>query len=451
MTTEPSSLPLDPRFWLDGRWMRSTGRAAIALFAGTALTFIASLLAARALGPESYGSVVLATSVVASIAVFLDFSLEEAVVHFGTKSLAERDVAGTIGLLVTSLRLDVVVGAVVFLGIALGSSWIADAATSGHLEVSFVRLAALEALAITTNGTTGAALLIAGRPELRARAAAFGGLLRLLSVAVALAISPTVWAVLCAYVIGSALGAVGQAMLAVQQMRRAWGRVKPGPTRVSTKRLATFGANSSLTTTLDAIRFGAIAVILGRQAGPSVVGFLNIAMLPIVVVGIATAPLRMTTFPEQARLSAEGRLDVLWRGLRTYTLVGGAVAVAGAVAGWFLLPTMIRVLFSAAYLPSVSPARILLIAAVATMSVAWAKALPAAVGRPGVRTIVSLVELVLTVGGVLVFADRGVEGAATAISIATVVVALIWFVVARRMLTRSQPAVSGPLSSAQDD
>lgn len=383
----------------------------------------------------------LATSVVASIAVFLDFSLEEAVVHFGAKALTEKDIPGAMGLLVTSLRLDVLVGVVVFTGIAGGSSWIADASTSGHLGASFIQLAALEALAITTNGTTGAALMIAGRPELRAWAAAFGGLLRLFSVAVALAISPTGLAVLWGYVVGSALGAIGQGVLGIQQIRRAWGRVKPGASPVRSKRLAAFGANSSLTTTLEAIRFGAIAVILGRNSGPSVVGFLNIAMLPIVVVGIATAPLRMMTFPEQARLSAEGRLDVLWKGLRMYTIVGGAIAIAGAVAGWILLPMLIRVLFSTAYLPSVRPARILLIAAVATMSVAWAKALPAAVGRPAVRTVVSSAELVITVGGVLLLADRGVDGAATAISIAAVVTAVVWYVVARRMLTGSEARV----------
>jgi O-antigen/teichoic acid export membrane protein len=394
---------------------------------------------------------VLATSVVGSIAVFLDFSLEEAVVHFGAKALMEKDMRGTMGLLVTSLRLDVMVGLVVFVGIVVGSPWIADAATSGRLETGFVQLAALEALAITTNGTSGAALLIAGRPELRAWAMAFAGLLRLVAVGVAVLISPIGAAVLWGYVIGSTLGALGQGSLAVLQMRRAWGRVKPGPSPVSSKRLATFGANSSLTTTLNAIRVGTVAVILGRTAGPSVVGFLNIAMLPVVVVSIATAPLRMMTFPEQARLSAEDQLDVLWHGLKLYTAVAGAIAVAGAVVGWFILPTLIRVLFSAAYLPAVLPARILLVAAVATMSVAWAKALPAAVGRPGIRTVLSSVELVITLLGVLLLADRGVAGAAVAISIATVLVALLWFVVAGRMLASVGPGVRGELSCTRDD
>jgi O-antigen/teichoic acid export membrane protein len=84
------------------------------------------------------------------------------------------------------------------------------------------------------------------------------------------------------------------------------------------------------------------------------------------------------------------------------------------------------------------------------MSVAWAKALPAAVGRPGVRTAVSSLELVISVAAVLVLADRGVDGVATAISIATVLVAIVWYFVARRMLKRSEPWVRGPLSSAQD-
>jgi O-antigen/teichoic acid export membrane protein len=111
-----------------------------------------------------------------------------------------------------------------------------------------------------------------------------------------------------------------------------------------------------------------------------------------------------------------------------------AIGAVAAVAGFALLPRLIPWLYSSGYSAAVTPARILLPAAVATLAVAWAKALPAAVGRPKVRTIVSIVDLGVTALAIALLASRGAEGAATAVSIATVVSAVLWWVVARRML-----------------
>jgi O-antigen/teichoic acid export membrane protein len=293
--------------------------------------------------------------------------------------------------------------------------------------------------------------MISGRPELRAWAAAWSGLLRLVCVAVAALGWRTPTAVLVAYAIGAFLGAVVQGRLALVRIHRAWGRQERGESPVSLKRLLSFGAGSSTTTSLNAIKIGAVSAILGRSAGAVDVGLLNIAMLPVVVAAIATAPFRMTTFPEMARLSAEGRDDVLRKSIRSYTLLASAIALVGAAIGWFVLPVLIRVIFSSSYAPAVRPARVLLVAAIASISVAWAKALPAAIGRPWIRTAVSSVELVLTVIGVSILASRGVWGAAVAISIATSVVAVMWVVVAQTVLRGPQAPRGDASSSAGDE
>ena len=77
---------------------------------------------------------VLAIATVGSIAALLDFSLEEAVVHFGTRALAENDVAGVRRLINRSLRLDVLVGLAVFILIAAvaGPSGVLRAKTKTH-------------------------------------------------------------------------------------------------------------------------------------------------------------------------------------------------------------------------------------------------------------------------------------------------------------------------------
>src|SRR6185436_14032691 len=124
------------------------------------------------------------------------------------------------------------------------------------------------------------------------------------------------------------------------------------------------------------------------------VGLFAIAMLPVVLADLASAPLRVMTFPEQAMLAARGRLDVLRTAIVAYTRVALAIGAVAAIAGWFVLPRLVATLYTSGFGGAVDPARILLVAAVATLAVAWSKALPAAVGRPNLRTWISLVELV---------------------------------------------------------
>ena len=73
-----------------------------------------------------------------------------------------------------------------------------------------------------------------------------------------------------------------------------------------------FGAQSSVTTSLIALRLALVTVVLGRNAGPTAVGFLSVAMLPVTIAEVATSPLRTTAFAEQAKLAAAAGLGVLW-------------------------------------------------------------------------------------------------------------------------------------------
>jgi O-antigen/teichoic acid export membrane protein len=99
-----------------------------------------------------------------------------------------------------------------------------------------------------------------------------------------------------------------------------------------------------------------------------------------------------------------------------------------------LLPRLLPLLYGSSFDAAVRPARILLVAALAGLVVAWSKALPAALGRPGVRTGMSLLELALTVVALAALAGRGVTGVAVALSAVTVVSACAWWIVAWRML-----------------
>ena len=129
---------------------------------------------------------------------------------------------------------------------------------------------------------------------------------------------------------------------------------------------------------------------------------------------------------------------MLWHGVRVYTRVALAVGCVAASIGYFLLPWLLPALYSHAFAPAIDAARILLPAAVATLAVAWAKALPAAAGRPEIRTWVSLGELAVTAVAVLLLGRSSAEGAALAISISAVVSGFVWWIVAGRMFSGSR-------------
>jgi O-antigen/teichoic acid export membrane protein len=240
--------------------------------------------------------------------------------------------------------------------------------------------------------------------------------------------------VLIAYAIGSAVGAVAQGLVAWRVARRRWPARGATGMRPSFRALAGFGFHSSVTTTIIAVRLALVSILLARLAGPAEVGLFAVAMLPLVLADVASAPLRVMTFPEQAMLAARGRLDVLRTAILAYTRFALLLGTLAAIAGWFLIPRLIALLYPSSFSGAVGPARILLPAAVGTLAVAWSKALPAAVGRPNLRTWASLVELALSVPLVAILAPSGATGAAIAVASVTLLMACAWLLIARRML-----------------
>jgi len=235
-------------------------------------------------------------------------------------------------------------------------------------------------------------------------------------------------------VAGSAVGAAAQAVMAWRSGRKAWAGASAGLVSVPAGELVRFAVQSSVTTTLIALRVAAVSVLLGRNLGPAAVGIFAAAMFPVTLAEVASSPLRLLMIPEQATLAARGRPDVVWKGIVAYAKGSILVGLPAAALGWLVLPRLLPLLYGSSFDAAVLPARILLVSALAGLVVAWSKALPAALGRPGVRTAMSFLELAFTVAALAALAGRGVTGVAVALSAVAVVSAFAWWIVARRML-----------------
>jgi O-antigen/teichoic acid export membrane protein len=433
-------------FWRTRAWWSRAGRTAIAVYLATALAFLGTVVVARGLGPHEFGTVVLAVAVVTLVMTVLDLTLEEAVVHHGYRALAKDDIGGLLGLLRASLALDIASGLIISAGIIVFAAPLADLASAGRLDPGLVRLAVLTLLVSPAGATMGAVLQLAGRPDLRGWTMAGTNLARLAGVVVAVQIG-TAEAVILAYAAGNALGALGQRIIVWRLVRRRW-RAPAGSRalRVPVGELVRFGFHTSITTSIAGASGSLIPLVLGRLSGPTAVGVFRVGLFPVFVADSASGPIRLALYPEQARLSAKGDLTQIRRAIRGHTLAALAVSLPVAVAGWFALPWLLPLLYSDQFDEAVLPARIMLIAAVARFSGAWFKTLPAALGKPQLRTALALFELGLMIALLILLGEQGSEGAAIAFAV-TSVASRVAAVISARVVIRRAETAAGPTTS----
>ncbi|MDR7555341.1 MAG: lipopolysaccharide biosynthesis protein [Armatimonadota bacterium] len=427
-------------FWQTGTFWRRVGIAVPGLWASVALGFATTLVLARSLGPQGFGALALATSVVATVAVLLDVPLEEAVVHHGSRALVAGAPGTLYGILRRSLVADAVTGvSVASLVLALAEP-VAYLTSGGWLDPQLVRLAALTTMVQTVDGTTGAALLLAGRPHTRAWLMAASGALRLTLVgSTAFATQSPRWTLFAALVAAVA-GSTLQGWAAWRAGGREWRRDRVrADVEVGIGPLLSFGLRSALATTVSGARNGLIPVVLGRLSGPAAVAVFEVATFPLQAADVAGAPVRLALFPEQARLAAEGRHRELPDSSRAYVRAGLVIGVPAAIAGWFLLPWLIPTLYSARYADAVTPARIFLLAAIGSLAFGWTKTLPAALGRPDVRVVVLALDAVVVLSLLVIFAPRGAVGGAIAVTAGLLTQAVVWTVLLRRAAWRHSP------------
>lgn len=417
-----------------GGW-KHLGAASLGLWGATALSFVTSVIAARSLGLESYGAVVVALASAGLVSGLLDVSLEEAVVHRGTRAIAEGDVAELRRVFRIAAFVDAFVGSLVAGLIYILAGAIADIAGAPD-ATDLIRIAALMVVATTVDGTSTSVILLARRTDLF-------GLLQLVSSGIQIAVvgglalsgRATDVAVMWAYVIGALAGAATQILVARGLAQRQWpGRGAGGNWLREAGGLLRFGLHTSLSTTVTAASGSLVPLIVSSGSGQGAAAIFKIGQLPTVLASLASAPARAALLPEQARLAAAGDRAGLRRTIRTYAVGATGVAAAGVIAGWFLLPTILDLLYPTGAQDAVPVARIMLVPAAVMLIFGWAKAFPAAIGRPQIRTHTLLLVAAITVGGTLMFGGTAVD-AAVASALAYLAYATVWIWLATRFLS----------------
>lgn len=144
---------------------------------------------------------------------------------------------------------------------------------------------------------------------------------------------------------------------------------------------------------------GVLTVVGLTGGGPTMVAFLKVAQAPMRLVMAVFSPIAVQAFPRLAALAAHQSRDSIVRLTRQATIV---VLAIGGIVCLVAMPSMAFVIgltFGANYVPAALAANLMLAAGVLRSSTTWAKVLPLAVGRPGLRLAIVLMQSILILVG----------------------------------------------------
>lgn len=419
--------------------LRRRALTAAAIYGGTALGVLGTIVAARLLGPEAFGLLAITLATAGVLMLLLDTTVEEAVVKYGIRYATAGDWGRLRRLVRVALGVKWLGGLTASLLVLVLAPFANTLFGSDDLTVPFL-LAALLPVAQSPEGLAGAALLVRGRYDLRALLMGLAMGLRFAGVAVgaSFGVAEAVAGVVVAQVVAS--GAVG---LVSAALFRSFPRATHVPLGADRGPIARFVAQSALGTTLVSVRQTAAPALLGLVSTPTQVGFFRTAQAPMTGFQALSAPARLILLTEQTQDAERGRTHTLFRTLRRYMTGATLLMLAAVPVFWLALPWLVEVVYGADFAGAASAARILLLAAAVQLVLGWTKSFPVSIGRPGLRVVSYGVETAVVLPLLLVLGTAwGAEGAAAAVLAGTLAFAVTWAVLLVRL--RREPRPFGP-------
>ncbi len=407
------------------RVLRRRTATAFGVYGSAVLGFVATVVAARELDKPDFARFGLVFATTALLQVFVDLTIDEVVIKYGNRYAARAQWG--------RLRRLVRVGFVVKLaGGAAGTAAIVGAAflapyiwKTGGVRGALL-IASLIPLIQQPEGMAGALLTLRNRYDVRGLFLLWGMALRLAAIAAA-APHGLLW-LFAAIVVAQLLSSASVGAVALVAFRR-YPRAAVEPLGEDAAAIRAFTVQSTLSSGLMSLRSFLPTVLVGAVAkAPEVAGF-RAAQAPQTAFQTLSGPARLVLLAEQTRDVEHGRADRAFTLLHRY--IGGTAVLALLVTppAWIFMPTLVRLVYRARYLPAVDAFRVMLLAAALQLVFGWTRTFPVSIGRVGLRTVGQVVEVVVLVPAVLVLgAAYGAAGAAGGVLAGAAALAAFWTV-----------------------
>lgn len=411
------------------RVLRRRAATAFGIYGAALVGFLATIVAARELSKPDFARFALVFAATSLLQLFVDLTIDEVVVKYGNRYAAREDWGRFRRLFQIGLAVKMAGGLVGTIAIVVAALLAPQIWNVPGLRTPLL-IASLIPLLQQPEGMAGAVLLVRNRYDLRGLLLFWSMLLRLAAIAIG-ARHGLNW-LFGAIVAAQAVSSVSVCAIALAVFRR-YPRVTGVPLGEDAREIRNFAVQSTISSGLTSVRTSIPTVLIGVVASSNQVANFRAAQAPSTAFASLSAPARLVLLAEQTRDVEHGRVDRAYRLLRRYILGTVAIGVVITPVLWVAMPTLIRWIYKARYVPAANAFRVMLLAAVVQLVFAWTKSFPVSIGKPGLRTIGQLVEIAVLVPAVLVLGDRyGATGAATGVLLGALALGLFWLAQLRR-------------------
>ena len=410
-------------------WRRSITAGSIYVAAVTG--FLGTVIAARSLGPHGFGLLAIVLAAQGFFQLFLDFSVGDAVIKYGFRYVTAEDwgkLRRLLGIAVRVQAAGALFGGAAILALAsLSNAVFGQSGLALPLVVSSVI-----PLAALSTGVSNAVMILRGRYE-------FHGLLTMITMAgrlIAMAIgsqisvTATVVGLLIAQIVsGLLIAAIGWLGY------RRFPHVERGePLGADARPLRRFVLSSTIGTTLESFRSVFPPLLLGMVTTPVQVAYFRAAQAPQFGFSVLSAPARIILLTEQTRDVERGEYGRVSSTLRRYVIGSAALMLVVVPPAFWLMPTLVELVFGSDYAGASDAARLMLLAAAVQVVYGWTKPFPISIGRPNLRILAQLCEIAVLVPALVVLGVAWeATGAGGAVLAGVAASSVAWTVMALRL------------------
>ena len=377
----------------------------------SAANVVEMIILARFLGLELFGLLTLVVAYVKIVSSLFDFRVWESVVKYVGEFTERNESDHALSMIKFSYLVDLATGLLAFAVCIL----IADVANDIFIKspdgLELVLIFSLSLLVATVNATSEALFRVFDKFKTIVFVKLSKAVFKLSSVLIALYLGYGIRGVLFAYVAVSLFEFL-LTQIVVNRMLRdeglgSWFSSKIRLLSHRMREITWFLLNTSFNATLTIANEGKIAVlILGYFFTTEAAGLYKVARAVIKVIARITDPLYEAIFPKLVSLSTLNLYERLVEIVKFS--VKSLLKFIAPVLMIILLFTeqFIGLIFGYQYVPASNTMRILAIGVLFTGSTFWLTPLLLAVGRPGLRTAVSMFKILGYVALLLVLVPR---------------------------------------------
>ena len=392
------------------RIVKNSGYLFSATGVAAAMSMVQSILAARLLGPSTFGILGALTAFTSVVNRFASFRMNELVVRYVGHYQENDDPRRAAAVFKMACFLEIggsLLALTLVLGLAtLGARFFAHDAS---LAVWFQIYGSIVLANLIFESATGL-LQIFNRFRTMAIITAAQSALTLSLIAIAYFAKAGLVAVVLAYMVGKIAFSLSVTTAAIFEARRAWGqgwwRTPLGILKSERRSLLTFAFSTNISSTISLIAKDSEVLWVSAFLGTTQAGYYKLALALSNLLQLPVSPLPKVTFPELAREIARRN----WGNVRYVLRQGSRLAAAYSVPVTLALIIFgkwgIRIIYGPEYLPTYPPLVILLIGYTFVNILYWNRVALLSLARPVFPTIVNFAGMVLKVSLIFLLVPR---------------------------------------------